>query len=78
MKSTKRISGFLWISALAGLFCGMVLAADSSSTETESVAVDADQYADFFEHEVYDLQDLAEGAEIQRRLFNRMTPPGLS
>ena len=28
--------------------------------------------------EVFDIQDLAEGAEIQRRRFNRMTPPGFS
>ncbi|MGD9611797.1 MAG: choice-of-anchor Q domain-containing protein [Kiritimatiellia bacterium] len=29
-------------------------------------------------NEVLDLQDLAEGAEIQRRMYNRMTPPGFS
>ncbi|HQQ61595.1 MAG TPA: hypothetical protein PKU89_09695, partial [Kiritimatiellia bacterium] len=29
-------------------------------------------------HEALDVQDLAEGAEIQRRAFSRMTPPGLS
>ena len=44
----------------------------------EYVAVDAEQFADFIEHEVLDLEDLAEGAEIQRRRFNRMTPPGVS
>ncbi|MGD9780657.1 MAG: lamin tail domain-containing protein [Kiritimatiellia bacterium] len=78
MKSTKRFAGFLWITALAVSFCGMALAADSARTDEKPAAVDADQYAVFFEDEVYDLQDLAEGAEIQRRLFNRMTPPGIS
>ncbi len=39
---------------------------------------DAEQYADFIENEVFDIQDLAEGVEIQRRRFNRMTPPGFS
>ncbi|MFY9180810.1 MAG: lamin tail domain-containing protein, partial [Kiritimatiellia bacterium] len=29
-------------------------------------------------NEVLDIQDLAEGAEVQRRMFNRITPPGLS
>ena len=29
-------------------------------------------------NEALDVQDMAEGAEIQRRMFNRMTPPGLS
>ena len=28
--------------------------------------------------EVFDIQDLAKGAEIQRRWLNRMTPPGFS
>ena len=28
--------------------------------------------------EAFDIHDLAEGAEIQRRLFNRITPPGIS
>ena len=44
----------------------------------EYAAVDAEQFAGFIEHEVLDLDDLAEGAEIQRRRFNRMTPPGVS
>ena len=41
-------------------------------------AVDAEQYAAFMENEAFDLEDLAEGVEIQRRMFNRMTPPGIS
>ena len=53
------------------------LASDSARTE-KPAAVDAQEYADFMAHETLDLRDLAEGAEIQRRTFNRMTPPGLS
>ena len=44
----------------------------------QPTAVDAEQFADFMGHEVLDIQDLAEGAVIQRRMFNRMTPPGFS
>ena len=62
--------------AIAAL--GLVaLASDSARTE-KPAAVDAQEYADFMAHEALDMQDLAEGAEIQRRMFNRMTPPGLS
>ena len=53
------------------------LASDSARTE-KPAAMDAQEYADFMAHEALDMQDLAEGAEIQRRTFNRMTPPGLS
>ena len=52
-------------------------ASDSARTE-KPAAVDAQEYADFMAHEALDVQDLAEGAEIQRRTFNRMTPPGLA
>ena len=53
------------------------LASDSARTE-KPAAVDAQEYADFMVNEAFDIQDLAEGAEIQRRMFNRMTPPGFS
>lgn len=62
------------IVAVLGL---VAMASDSTRTE-KPAAVDADQYADFMEHEAYDLEDLAEGAEIQRLMFNRMTPPGFT
>jgi hypothetical protein len=62
--------------AIAAL--GLVaLASDSARTE-KPAAVDAQEYADFMANEALDVQDLAEGAELQRRTFNRMTPPGLS
>ena len=34
--------------------------------------------AEFMAGEVLDVEDLAEGAEIQRRMFNRITPPGIT
>ena len=52
--------------------------ASGSGWVDEYAAVDAEQFAGFIEHEVLDLEDLAEGAEIQRQRFNRMTPPGVS
>lgn len=56
----------------------VALAADSAKTEKIPAAADSSQYAAFMENEAFDLEDLAEGAEIQRRMFNRMTPPGVS
>ena len=40
--------------------------------------VSEESYADFMGNEVLDLQDLADGAEVQREYFNRITPPGVS
>lgn len=51
---------------------------DDRPFNAKPVAVDADRYADFMAHEALDVQDLADGAELQRRAFNRMTPPGVS
>ena len=65
------------IAAIAAALCLAALASDLARIE-KSAAVEAEQYADFIENEVFDIQDLAEGAEIQRRRFNRMTPPGFS
>ena len=57
--------------------CCVALAADLSG-DSKPAAVDSTQYADFMANEALDIQDLAEGAEIQRRMFNRITPPGFS
>lgn len=65
------------IAAIFAVLCLAAFAADSALTE-KPAAVDAEQYADFIENEVFDIQDLAEGAEIQRRMFNRITPQGVS
>ena len=65
------------IAAIVAVLCLAALASDSARIE-KPAAVDAEQYADFIENEVFDIQDLAEGAEIQRRIFNRITPPGVT
>lgn len=66
--------GFLGCVAL-----GFLLAVGSASGGgKETPAVSEDAYADLMANEALDVRDLAEGAEIQRRMFNRMTPPGLS
>ena len=57
---------------------GLAAWASDSSRTAKPAAVDAQEYADFMTHEALDVQDLAEVAEIQRRTFNRMTPPGLA
>ena len=44
----------------------------------EKPAVSEEAYSDLMTNEVLDVQDLAEGAEIQRRMFNRITPSGFS
>lgn len=65
--------GVVFVAAALGY---VALAADSAKTEKIPAAVDSSQYAAFMENEAFDLEDLAEGAEIQRRFFNRITPPG--
>ena len=65
------------IAVLYGALCLVAFASAASRTE-KPAPVDAEQFADFMGHEVLDIQDLAEGAEVQRRMFNRITPPGLS
>ena len=66
------------VSAIVAALGYAAIAEDSSRTEKIPAAVDATQYADFMANEALDIQDLAEGAEIQRRMFNRMTPPGIT
>jgi len=68
-----------WIGAATLLLVSWCRASsDDRPFKAKPVAVDADRYTDFMAHEALDVQDLAEGAEIQRRAFSRMTPPGLS
>ncbi|MDR0993197.1 MAG: hypothetical protein LBN38_01320, partial [Verrucomicrobiota bacterium] len=74
MENLRRLRSFA-VAAFAAVRYSAAFAAGSSRTE-KLAAVDLAQYADIFENEVFDLQDLAEGAEIQRRFFNRITPPG--
>jgi hypothetical protein len=74
---TKSTAIGIGIAAVAAALCLAAIASDSARIE-KTAAVDAGQYAEFIENEVFDVQDLAEGAEIQRRMFNRITPPGVS
>lgn len=57
------------------LYAGMAVAVDAARSDRKLPAVDAEQYAEFMKNEVYDLEDLVEGAELQRLYFNRITPP---
>ena len=52
--------------------------ASGGGEEGTDTAVSAEAISGLMANEVLDVQDLAEGAEIQRRMFNRITPPGLS
>ena len=75
-KHHKPVFGF-GIAAIVVVLSLASLASDSARIE-KPAALDVSQYADFKANEAFDIQDLAEGAEIQRRMFNRITPPGCS
>ena len=80
MRNPRMIQRFavgIAVAAIAAL-CLATIAADSSRAEKIPAAVDAAQFADFMANEALDVRDLAEGAEIQRRFFNCITPPGVS
>ncbi len=78
MRRAKSVMGWRMGGATLAMGLGCWAIAADPSPDAKPAAVDAEQYADFIENEVLDIQDLAEGAEIQRRLFNRITPPGIS
>lgn len=62
-----------------GLCLGVALGISlPARAEEKPKGVDVEVYANLMDNEVLDLQDLAEGAEIQRRMFNRMTPSGFT
>lgn len=50
----------------------------SAGAADDFAGVSEDSYAEFMASEVLGEEDLADGAEIQRRCFNRITPPGVS
>lgn len=60
---------------LVCLMLGLGLPAGAAD---DLAGVSEESYADFMGNEVLDLQDLADGAEVQREYFNRITPPGVS
>lgn len=75
-KNVKSAVGIAVTVILAAV--GLAAVASGSAQTAEPTIVDAAQYTDFIANEALDMQDLAEGAEIQRRMFNRMTPPGFA
>ena len=77
VKVYPRISKWLGIAIFGAAANCSIFAAERGNTPKPN-AVDADRYADFMAGEVLDVHDLAEGAEIQRRFFNRITPPEVS
>ena len=69
--STRYLSWGIVVCLTLGLGLPAGAADDLAGVSEES-------YADFMGNEVLDLQDLADGAEVQREYFNRITPPGVS
>ena len=77
MIKTKLVQRFvvgIGVAAIAVALCCVTMAGDLAN-ETSLADVDAEQYTGFMENKALDVADLAEGAEIQRRLFNQITPP---
>ena len=69
--------GKFGLGAAALILCCAAWAADLAA-EPKPAAVDADRFADFMAHEARDVRDLAAGAELQRRTFDRITPAGVA
>ena len=74
---TRKPAVGLSVVAIAIALCCSAWAADLAA-EPKPAAVDAERYADFMAHEARDVQDLAAGAELQRRTFDRITPAGVA
>lgn len=66
----RMVQGFL-----VCLTLGLGLPAGAAD---DLAGVSEESYAAFLENEVLDIKDLADGAEVQREYFNRITPPGVS
>lgn len=61
-----------------GLVCVVMGIGSPAWAEDGSAGVSEDAFAAFMGTEVLDIEDLADGAEVQREYFNRITPPGVS
>ena len=61
-----------------GLVCVVMGIGTPAWAEDGSAGVSEDAYAALMGTEVLDIEDLAEGAEVQREYFNRITPSGFS
>ncbi len=78
MRRSKPTPGFFTFSA-QGLLVLATLGIGAAACAADDLAgVPEETYAEFMAGEVLDVEDLAEGAEIQRLMFNRITPPGMS
>lgn len=71
---------FLWgvLGCVAIAFLLAAGPATGSGDEDITPGVSEEAYSDLMANEALDVQDLAEGAEVQRRMFNIMTPPDFS
>ncbi len=77
-RRSKPTPGFATFFA-QGLLAWAALGIGTAAQAADDLAgVPAETYAEFMAGEVLDVEDLAEGAEIQRLIFNRITPPGMS
>ena len=76
--SRQKFAVGIWFVVVLAALGLAVFAAETSGTKMIPVAVDSGEYADFMTNEVVDAADLADLAEIQRRFFNRITPPDYS
>lgn len=70
---------FFWgtMGCVAMGFLMAVGPASGGGEEDKPAGVSEAAYSDLMANEALDLKDLAEGAEIQRRFFNSITPPGV-
>ena len=68
MNKIKSVGSWIAGIILFTVFCCVATVADSSG-DPKPAGVDSAQFADFMAGEALDIQDLAEGAEIQRRIF---------
>ncbi len=72
------MKGRQWVGGIVFCVLGCVALVLASSAQDKIAKVSEESYADFMANEALDVQDLAEGAEIQREYFNLITPPGVS
>ena len=67
-----------WVGCVSFCVLGSVALVLASRAQEKPIGVSEESYADFMASEALDVKDLAEGAEIQRRFFNCITPPDFS
>ena len=80
MKAMKRgRHAIIWMGVVTLVLMSWCRAiSDDRRIESKPVTVDPERFADFMAHEARDVRDLAAGAELQRRTFDRITPAGVA